>query len=331
MIGWKTGIPSLDDPFIMGGIPKKEGIITFGGPPNHGKSSILINILKGLLLSDNKDLAVLLWQLDDSRNIGWLKILSSMMNLSTLDVLRPTDRIFNDPELKKNYNQWIEFIKNCVRSNKLIVKGHEIGNDLQSAEYWLKYVQDTTGKNVVLFVDAAHDMVTGNPGQDADERIKFARVYDWFQKTTELLNYTVLTCAHVTKGGISRGRPHQNDLSETGKILFASKFIGMVYSELDYLKSLGEGSYGEMYWVDEDDDYSPDNRKPIVEVSITKNKIVGYKGTLYFRHKADACYMEEITSAEVMDIKNKNKKQRPVPITSYNTANDEVALMAENE
>lgn len=304
--GWMTGYPNIDDPMIMGGIPKKECIITFAGAPNHGKSAILLNIAKQLIMPQNanRDLAVLLWCLDDPRNVAWHKLMASILGVPISDIQRPTGRLLSDPESAKSYKEWFEFTRECVRSGRFILKGHEIGNDLSSLEYWIKHVQDTTGRNIVLFVDALNDMKTGNSHTDENERLKFVRVYDWFQSSTELMNYTVLTCAHVTKIGIAKGRPEQSDLSETGKGIYASKIIGMVYSEFDHIKSRGGyDSNISMCWIDDEDTDSIDKRKPIVEVSITKNKISSFKGQLFFKHKSDACHITPISQADAMKLK----------------------------
>lgn len=306
--GWRTGWEMMDNPLILGGIPKKESIITFAGPPNHGKSAILMNILKQLILPEQKNdkLTCLLWYLDDSRNVAWAKLLASMCRESILDVRTPNRSIVSDKSRYDNYIGWRQYLAHCVNQKKILVKSHDIGNDIDSLEYWIKHTQDTTGNDVLVFVDAVHDMRTGT-SSDNDERIKFARIYDWAQATTERLAYSFLTCAHITKSGIAKGKPEQSDLSETGKILYASKVIGMVYSELDYLSSIYKKENATLYWTDENDHENVDKRKPIVQVNFSKNKETSFKGVMYFKHKADACYMEPITNAEA-DILNELNK-----------------------
>jgi DNA primase catalytic core len=309
MTGWKTGWDILDDPVVLGGIPKKDSILTFAGSPNHGKSAFLMNVAKQLLINENKGMTVLLWYLDDPRNIAWAKMLASMTCESILNVRKPERVIYQDIDRKKRFMEWRDYLRHIVASKKFLVKGHDIGNDLNSLEYWIKHVQDSTGNDVVVFVDAVHDMVTGNMSTDGDERIKFARIYDWVQATTEVMEYSFLTCAHITKSGMARGKPEQSDLSETGKIIFSSKVIGIVYSELDYLTSVHKRDNSTMYWIDETEVDNIDKRKPIVEVNITKNKEAQYKGNMFFKHKADACYMEPIDKNTLQKIISANESQ----------------------
>lgn len=308
LTGWRTGWPMFDDPVVMGGIPKKDSILTFAGSPNHGKSAVLMNLAKQLLINENKGLSVLMWYLDDPRNIAWAKMLASMSCESILDVRRPDRRIYCDDDRKNRFLGWRDFLRHSVHTKKFLVKGHDIGNDTGSLEYWIKHTQDTTGNDVVVFVDAVHDMITKTQS-DNDERIKFARIYDWVQATTETLEYTFATCAHITKVGMAKGKPDQADLSETGKIIFASKVIGMVYSELDYLTSVHRRNDAMRYWVDEKEIDNVDRRKPIVEMNITKNKEAQFKGTMFFKHKSDACYLEPMTSQEVEIMENLNKEE----------------------
>lgn len=305
--GWRTGWSLFDDPIVMGGIPKKDSILTFAGSPNHGKSAILMNLAKQLVVQPNKGLSVLMWYLDDPRNIAWAKMLASMSGESILDVRRPDRKIYKDEVKKKRFNQWRDFLRQSVHNKRLLVKGHDIGNDVGSLEYWIKHTQDSTGNDVVVFVDAVHDMITGKGSTDNDERIKFARIYDWVQATTETMEYTFATCAHITKSGMAKGKPDQSDLSETGKIIFASKVIGMVFSELDYLTSVHRRDDSVMYWLDENERDNLDRRKPIVEMNITKNKEAQFKGTMYFKHKSDACALQPMTTTEVELLVEANK------------------------
>jgi len=177
LAGWKTGMMSFDDPCVLDGIPKKDSIITFAGAPNHGKSAIMNNLVTGLInpKNDNDNLSVLLWSLDDSRNVTWAKLLASLSNIPIKDIRYPHRRIMKDETLKKRYLGWCGFLKEIVRQERLIVKGYDIGNNLSACEYWIKHVQDKTGKDVVLFIDAVHDMTTGNSDWDGQERIKFIR------------------------------------------------------------------------------------------------------------------------------------------------------------
>lgn len=306
LTGWRTGWSMFDDPVVMGGVPKKGGIITLAGSPNHGKSAILMNLAKQLVISDNPGLSVLMWYLDDPRHVAWSKMLASMCCESILDCCRPDRNIYRDPVRKERFIGWRNFLRNAVQTNKLMIKGHNIGNDIGSLEYWIKYTQDSTGNDVVVFVDAVHDMITGTAA-DTDERIKFTRIYDWAQATTETMSYTFATCAHVTKSGSAKGKPEQTDLSETGKIGFASKMIGMVYSEIDYLTSVHRRDDAVMYWTDESEVDNLDRRKPIVEMNITKNKGAQFKGNMYFKHKSDACLLQPMTFEEVNRTVEANK------------------------
>jgi len=276
--------------------------------PTHN-SAVLINLGKQLILPEqnNKNMSALFWYLDDSKNVAWSKFLASMTTFPILDVKQPWRRINKDPEKKKVYDGWRDYLRSCVVDKKLLIKSHEIGNDLEALQYWIKHVQDSTGNDVVVFVDALHDITTGETQYDRDLRMRYVRICEWIEKNVVNEDFTFVTCAHITKSGMAKGRPDQNDLSETGKILFASTLIGMVYSELDYLTSVHRRDESIMYWNDPDTLYGLDHRKPIVEVSVTKNKEGGLKDILYFKHKADACSMEPLTTEETRELRERNE------------------------
>lgn len=303
---WKTGWGIFDNPVVLGGIKKKESIILLAGSPNHGKSSLLINIARKILdpINSNNNLSLLLWSLDDSRNVTWNKLISSMCKMSTLNTGNPYRKIYNDPMLKNNYNNAYEFLKGQISSQRLVVKGTEIGNNLESLETWIKHVQDTTGNNILLFIDAINDMKTGDPSTDSNERIKYIELYNWMQQYTEKLQFSLATVCHVTKAGISKGKPCIDDISESGKAIYAAKAIGMVYSKLDD-KSQNKDNC-TTYWNDTEDMEAVDTRKPIIELDIQKNKETAFKGQLWFKHKPECVWIEEMSSTEVRDLRLNN-------------------------
>lgn len=331
--GWKTGFKSLDDPLILGGIPIKESIITIPGAPNHGKSSLLINLCKGTVLhEENKNLTNAFHSLDDAVNIFWSKFMASCMRMPILDIRRPDRKILSSPPLKEEYDKWYEWIHEQVKKNRLLVKGHDIGNTIESVENWIKYIQDTTGNNVTLYIDALNDMATGNSKFDGDERVKFIRIYEWLQRVTEELEFSVVTCAHITKNGMSKERPEQSDLSETGKSIYSSKLIGIAYSKLDHFSSKHMRDRCDMYWIDETSEMA-DQRKPIVEFDITKCKETSFKGTIYFKHDNDCAYMEEISQASVKQIKLFNAEQSNRELETHTDNIDnivDIATVGEN-
>lgn len=303
---WKTGWKIFDNPMVLGGIKKKESILLLPGSPNHGKSSLLINIVRQILnpSNDNKNLSILFWSLDDPRNVTWNKIMSSICKVSVLDAGNPNRKIYKDPVLATRYKDSYDFIKSQVASQRLIVKGHEIGKNLEGLETWIKHVQDTTGNNVLLCIDAINDMKTGDPNIDSNERVKYIELYNWMQSQTEKLQFSLATVCHVTKQGISKGMPTIDDIAESGKAIYACKIIGMVYSGLDDRSKPKDKC--DMYWEDNEDTEAMDNRKPIVLLDIQKNKETAFKGELYFKHKPECAWMEEMPKEDVKNLKALN-------------------------
>jgi hypothetical protein len=171
-------------------------------------------------------------------------------------------------------------------------------------------------------------MSTGDAGTDGNERLKFIKCYDWFQRTTEMLEYTVITVCHITKAGIAKGKGEIFDAAETGKILYSSKVIGMVYSELDYFSQGGRRNQTPRFWTDKTVIVDPngpikDNKQPIVELAIQKSKESSFKGSIFFRHKAEACWMEEIRGVELDNLLAYNDREiKNNVVNAINLANE---------
>lgn len=326
-VGWKTGWDFIDNPENFGGIHKKEAIYFLAGAPNFGKSAILVNIARRLLLPQNtdhnNDMCLMVSYLDDATSVFWGKLLASMTGESYLDVRYPSRSIYKDRDRTINYKRWRDYIRHLVNERSLLVKGHKIGSDIKAFEYWIKHAQDTTGKDIVFLVDAFHDITIDPEVMTVDQNARFIEICDWMQRTTEELSYSVLTCAHITKGGIARGRPEQTDILNTGKMQFSAKVIGLVYSDLDYAKAMNR-TKADVYWEIPNPGQDQDSKRPIVELNISKNKLSGYKGHLYFKHLSEACHMELISPEEKRRYEAIVQASRANELENYKANEDEL-------
>ena len=61
-----------------------------------------------------------------------------------------------------------------------------------------------------------------------------------------------------------------------------------------------------MYWIDPTCTENVDKKQPVLELTITKCKETSFKGMLYFKHKSDSCFMEEMSMDEARLLMEQN-------------------------
>jgi DNA primase len=285
LLGWKTGWPVFDT--AINGIPKAKEILAFGGNPNTGKSSILVNIATRVL-QFNEEPTVVFLSLDDPRIVTFAKMIGADTGIPLRDIFQPRRELIHDGVTLAAYKESVDKFKTLAHECRLILKGTEMGHKTEDFERLIKHTQDRTGRPVLLLGDSFHNIA----GDQGEERIKYKRAADWIQHTTDVLNYTAIWTVEVTKMGLYSGRPSLADLAETAKITFGFKFIGMLYNDVHQALQRNNAQ-PKNYWVDPT--APADKKSPILEISVQKNKISEFKGDLCWKLQDHVARMEETT------------------------------------
>ena len=264
-LGWETGWPHFDS--ATSGIPKAKQIIVFGGLPNVGKSSLLMNF-SSRIIDHNQEPTVIFFSLDDPRETAQAKFMALMCGMPIMHMTQPREYIFGDTRKTAIYDQACEKMMSWGEEGRLVLKGLESGNSVESFENVIRRTQERLGRPCIVMVDSFHSV----RGAGESERINFVRVAEWCQRVTDQLNVTLVCTAECSKEATNHPRPRMAHLGETGKIAYAAKLVGMVHNEKHF-------KFNRTNWV-WDDEGTP---RSILEVDVEKNKITSYKDTWYWR------------------------------------------------
>ena len=225
-------------------------------------------------------MTVCYWAIDDPRKVAFAKWWAMASEIPITSCLQPT-KIKSDDKLKK-YNEAREVMGEWISSGRLSVKGEEIGNSTTVVEKWVRDIQEKTGNNVILIVDSFNNIES--PG--LEERVQFSNLSRWFRKTPVTMGFTAISTMECNKLGVYQSRPRLAHLYGSAKMQFDSKFVGMVYNDLHEKRE-----QAKMVWSCEDD-----IKMPVIELSIEKNKLEGYKDTIaYHFHPTWAKIVKEMT------------------------------------
>jgi len=272
--GWKTGFTAFDS--MLDGIPKptKGGTaIGFASAPQHGKSAIMLN-LAVKLASNNQDIAVCYWAIDDHRKAIAYRLVSI---LSGVPMKKVKNSIKRSEEDERAIRDAQELLRDLISSRRLVFKDDRYGRSKSKAETWLKETQDATGRHILFCVDSLHN-VQGDSGSET--RIKILNTSTWLKSLCASLPATVMTSIELVKNKTLGQKPTLQSISESGKVEFDFDTLAIVWNE-------AQGNYRPVEEVQAKWGI-PGNYKPIIEIDFQKNKAgAGEKGSLFLKYDTD--------------------------------------------
>ncbi len=272
--GWKTGFTAFDS--MLDGIPKptKGGTaIGFASAPQHGKSAIMLN-LAVKLASNNQDIAVCYWAIDDHRKAIAYRLVSILSGVHMKKVKNTVKRTEED---EKAIREAQELLRELISSRRLVFKDDRYGRSKSKAETWLKETQDATGRHILFCVDSLHN-VQGESGSET--RVKIMNTSTWLKSLCASLPATIMTSIELVKNKVIGVKPTLQSISESGKVEFDFDTLAIVWNE-------AQGNYRPVEEVQAKWGL-PGNYKPIIEIDFQKNKAgAGEKGSLFLKYDTD--------------------------------------------
>jgi len=129
--GWTTGITSLDERFK--GIPRKEAWIMIAGDGSAGKTALAQNIGLQVALR-NKDVAVLLFTIDDTRSQAIPRLIAQMSGLEIRWITQPQYYAEVTPERNAAMREAFKTLRELAREGRFDIKDASQGSSLSFAE-----------------------------------------------------------------------------------------------------------------------------------------------------------------------------------------------------
>jgi replicative DNA helicase len=304
--GWKTGFNPLDD--LLDGVPKpiKGGVaIGFAGASQHGKSAAMLNLVTRLA-SNNNDIAVCYWAIDDHRKAIAYRLVSM---LSGVPMKKVRNNVRRTPQDDKAIKEAQDVIRELIFTRKLVFKDDRYGRTKGKAETWIKETQDATGNHILFCIDSLHN-VQGGEGMEA--RMKLLSTSTWMKSLCASVPATIMCTLELVKNKTKGEKPTLQSISESGKMEFDFDTLAIVWNE-------AQGNYCPVEHVQAKWGM-PGNYKPIIELDFQKNKTgAGEKGSLYFKYDTETTSFIDCVSYQDYMLTNKSPSQVVgMSGTSYN-------------
>lgn len=273
--GITTGFKQLDDA-IDGDL--SPGLYLFAAAPNVGKSMLLLQIANQIVKS-NDNVHVAYHALDDTTKDVLPRFIATHEGITISQSKNPS-RYQDNPEALDKRNDAMKFMYNNM--HKLSFWDAEEGNNLKELEQHVKDLRMELGEDVriVVMLDSIYDvraMFAQNDKQAYEEVA--TTVKSW----CGLYDVVIMATAHLKKTG--GRRPISEDLKENNRLEFEANFIALLYNEVGLKEE-----EANIYWLHED----REEKLPVIEMRIAKNKFGSYKGTLFFEFFPDLSTAYEV-------------------------------------
>ena len=290
--GFKTGFKCLDKAFD-GGI--KNGFYIIAGDSNIGKSAIMSQLAYQIALN-NDNAFVMDFSLDDPKEDKIPRILGSTFGIIL--------NAFSQPLRYKQYPEMILRRKKALlnlRSNADRYKLYDSSdmNCIEDIEEEIKRISielkaNNINKKIIVFIDNFHDL--NLKGQDPIEKIKYSKLAEKVSDMAIKWKIPIICTAEFRKlTDPKRRRPEIDDIREAVKIKYEAKAILLLYNEVHY-----NGENAEMYF----NRSNMQEKQPVIECRFAKNKISGYKGTLFFEFFPEMAKVMEASQSSETIYKN---------------------------
>jgi len=292
LIGLKTGFHFFDE--NMDGL--QIGLHEVGGKWNVGKSSFILNLALNLLENENN--YVLYFSIDDPSIFKTIpRAVSSSSKIDVNKVLKPRFGIERNETLteeeKTSFTLAIEKAIKKIRgySERFSLKDAKYGQDLNFILNNIKLCKqralDLGNKNLIVFIDFLH-MVKVSSREETEKLIK---IVESLKIASTIYEAPIVTTVMSTKSGAQQKHFQDDSIKGAVELQYAADSICLL--ETDFYDDRGQ-----MYFYDDEG-----LARPIISVNVTKNKLSGFKGKIFFRFFSEQLRFVECDDDEQLKYK----------------------------
>jgi hypothetical protein len=272
----------------------------------------------------NKDVMVVFHTADDSLYERQSRILGSRFNLPS-ELFETPKYYLDHPELTRekgidDFEAVLSrarcWLRRLFEEERLIVA--DINGIAPTFPALGRYVTDIRKKfpekNIIVLEDNFHLLEMPGFGKDAGEA-KIAAASHFMKQLCTGQQVTVLATMELPKSSLERGkRPYYTNVKGTGAIPYDVNANWGCHNDMADM-----GDEAAIFWEDTEHqqqvqsagvDYMESTRMPVLEVIVDKNKISGFKGTLFFKMWPLSGRIEECSTEDQNNYRTRLVEQK---------------------
>ncbi len=264
----------------------QNGLYLVGGLSNIGKTTFMLQMALGLAMT-NDDVFVLYFSIDDSNKKVIPRLVASLVNMPINWIANPKQYIthsqMTDAEKKTRTAKRQEGISKIYQlaKNSMSVKDASSGHSIEYIDHTISVYQEITGKKVAVFIDNFHKITTKQYAND--QRTKYTYLSETVKRLVNKYDVPVVCTVELRKLN-HNGRPELDDIKESVDIIYDSDCIFLLHNDFHSKQGSTKLTFQDPVTFQD---------MPILEVSVAKNKLSGFKGRDYFRLYPNMAKVEE--------------------------------------
>lgn len=266
--GFTFGDSDLDEAF--NGL--QPALYLIAGQPNIGKSMLCLRLAWNVALLNKDKVYVIYFAIDDP-DIAILPRIVAMEKEIPINVVKIPKKYEDDKIFMEKRGEGLVKLRDSVSSFKLLDKkyGYTIEAIKKTVrEHQAKIEAAGSDKQIVVFIDNLYDVEVEEP--ISDTQLKLQKIANELDDLCEIQKIPVVCTGELKKINGPR-RPIMDDLRETVKLQFVASAIMLCYNEVQI-----KGERSEVYHMIPE----KEERQPILEVHVAKNKLGEYHGRLFY-------------------------------------------------
>lgn len=320
--GAETGIHWMDE--ALDGFPTDgdNGMIIIGGKPNSGKSSLMLNIARSLLMRNENNI-IFYQTIDDTQRVLYNRWCACSTGLP-INAVRNPNRYRSTPQLLANlgmtrtefdqrrldgYQELIEL----VDGGRLIVRDQTSIPSVGYARGVLESLREEHPDTVIYYFLDAFNNLAEVSGSDDQRRISTESACSELKNINHQLNIPTIYTSHYRKVD-HLVRPNNEDLKESGILHYHPIVTMHVWNPLsedpnhDGLVWEAPNSGSRRDLNDMVDTGVAIDNLPVLEVNVAKNKKSDFKGFCYLNFEPNCTRIHEPTPGEVQRYRESSRR-----------------------
>jgi len=270
----------------MDGFTKDGALILLGAEPHFGKTSFLRYLSYQLVIS-NPNVCVVYFSLEDNKFKMIPAFISIINKFRLRDVMNPNKYL--DNEQLARFKAGFDLITKLKEEKRLYILDAQYGTTFRAMESIIDDIKRLSNRDIVVIIDHFYK-ITDNSNLGMREKI--IHNIERLQLMASIYNVPIFSVVELNK--LPPGaRPDITNITETGRIAYEADVVMLMYNELLSLRN--NISSVQLKWFDE----NTLAYKPIIELSIVKNKLTGWSGPLYYKYDNEYNIFEQLDNIEI--------------------------------
>lgn len=257
----------------------RDTLMVLGGRANVGKSAFLLKVGYEIANHLENNACVIYHTIDDSGAQLLPRLVCISEGSSELEInhVRNPNFYKSAEDIQQRREEGYSIISSLVRDGRFILKDASCGTSLSYAESLIRYYQAKyPDRQIVYILDNFHKL-RDFEGLSGDERVRFKTMSNIIKNMAVRYHIPILCTMEYTK--LPAGtRPGNENLAESVAMEYDANLIAHIFNGLH---ELGDRATADMYHTTVRE--GNQERRPILELSIGKNKITSFKSKLYFK------------------------------------------------